>query len=304
MSAGWTAAGVRSRLLLRRRLGAERAQAVARSESLRDALGLLAGTGYAAELDPALSLEEAQRAIARSLLLRLRLLAGWLPPGGAGLARALAAWFELVNVEDRLAYLNSAPLQVPFDLGALATSWPAVSQAQSAAEIRGALAASKWGDPGGEEAETIHLGLRLSWAQRLLGAAPELSGPISGALALLVAREVFVSGRPLELLSGGVIPSLGSAWETAGTLGGLAGTLPEQASWALEHVDAAERLWTAEAAWWARLEREGARLARRPLEDRAVVTGVVALLAADAWRTSAALALAERHGGTPDCGRC
>jgi len=296
VSAGWIAAGVRARLLLRRRLGRERARAVAESRSLGDALALLAATGYAVELEPAHSLEEAQRAVARSVLFHLRLLAGWLPPGGAGLARALAAWFELVNLEERLAFLGGAELRQPFDLGALATAWPAAAQAQTAAELRSAIAASAWGDPGGETAETVHFGLRLSWARRVLGAAPELSGLVAGALALLVARELFVAGRPVELLTGGAIPVLGPGWETSRTLGELGEGLPERAAWALADIDAAERLWEAEAAWWERVEQEGERLARRPLEDRAVVAGVAALLAADAWRTSAALALADRGG--------
>ncbi|HXZ56485.1 MAG TPA: hypothetical protein VEG40_02775 [Gaiellaceae bacterium] len=296
MSAGWIAAGVRARLLLRRRLGRERARAVAESRSLGDALALLAATGYAVELEPAHSLEEAQRAVARSVLFHLRLLAGWLPPGGAGLARALAAWFELVNLEERLAFLGGAELRQPFDLGALAIAWPAAAQAQTAAELRSAIAASAWGDPGGETAETVHFGLRLSWARRVLGAAPELSGLVAGALALLVARELFVAGRPVELLTGGAIPVLGPGWETSRTLGELGEGLPERAAWALADIDAAERLWEAEAAWWERVEQEGERLARRPLEDRAVVAGVAALLAADAWRTSAALALADRGG--------
>ncbi|HTS72329.1 MAG TPA: hypothetical protein VMG74_01300 [Gaiellaceae bacterium] len=296
MSAGWIAAGVRARLLLRRRLGRERVRAVADSRSLGDALALLAATGYAVELEQAHSLEEAQRAVARSVLFHLRLLAGWLPPGGAGLARVLAAWFELVNLEERLAFLDGAELRQPFDLGALATAWPAAAQAQTPAELRSAIAASAWGDPGGESAETVHFGLRLSWARRVLGAAPELSGLVAGALALLVARELFVAGRPVELLAGGAIPGLGPGWETARTLGELGEGLPERAAWALAGVDAAERLWEAETAWWERVEQEGERLARRPLEDRAVVAGVAALLAADAWRTSAALALAERGG--------
>jgi len=296
VSAGWIAAGVRARLLLRRRLGRERARAVAESRSLGDALALLAATGYAVELEPAHSLEEAQRAVARSVLFHLRLLAGWLPPGGAGLARALAAWFELVNLEERLAFLGGAELRQPFDLGALAIAWPAAAQAQTAAELRSAIAASAWGDPGGETAETVHFGLRLSWARRVLGAAPELSGLVAGALALLVARELFVAGRPVELLTGGAIPVLGPGWETSRTLGELGEGLPERAAWALADIDAAERLWEAEAAWWERVEQEGERLARRPLEDRAVVAGVAALLAADAWRTSAALALADRGG--------
>jgi hypothetical protein len=233
VSAGWIAPGVRSRLLLRRRLGPERALAVAESPTLRDALPLLAGSAYARELDSNASLEEAQRAVAASVLLHLRLLAGWLPPGGAGLTRSLAAWFEIANVEDRLAYLAGAELRLPFDLGALATAWPSAEQAQTAAELRVALARSAWGDPGGETPETLALGLRIAWAQRVLGSVPELSRLVTGALALLVARELFVTGRPVEVMAPGAIPGLGAGWEAARTLRELVEALPGRAAWAL-----------------------------------------------------------------------
>src|SRR3972149_286485 len=104
MSIGWVGASVRARLLLRRRVGQGRAAQIARSPSLRDALLGLAGTAYGRELEPGLRLEAAQRAVAAATLLHLRLLSGWLPPGRAEVLRALAAWYELANVEDRLVH--------------------------------------------------------------------------------------------------------------------------------------------------------------------------------------------------------
>ena len=47
----------------------------------------------------------AQRGVAETLLWHLRILAGWLPAAGAGLMRALAGWFELQNIDARLAAL-------------------------------------------------------------------------------------------------------------------------------------------------------------------------------------------------------
>ena len=86
------------------------------------ALARLAGRASADAASPAPpTLEDAQRAVASVLLLELRLLLGWLPRGCSELVRSLGAWFELVNVEDRLAYLRGGPLQPAFELGALAS---------------------------------------------------------------------------------------------------------------------------------------------------------------------------------------
>ena len=128
MSIGWVGASTRARLLLRRRIGAERAAQLARSLSLPEALLGLTGTAYGRELDPGLELEDAQREVAAATLLHFRLLAGWLPPGSAEFLRSLVGWYELVNVEDRLAYLHGAELRQPFDLGGLASVWPRASR--------------------------------------------------------------------------------------------------------------------------------------------------------------------------------
>lgn len=295
MSAAWVAPSVRARLLLRRAVGAGRAVELGRCRSLREALIGLSGTAYGRYLDPGLDLEDAQRAVAATFLLHLRLLSGWLPPGQAGFLRVLAAGLELVNIEDRLAYLHGAELRSPFDLGGLASAWPVASQALSPAELRAALARSAWGDPGGETPEAVHLGLRLSLARRVLAEAPELRDLVAGAVALLLARELFVIGRPVEPLLDHPLPGLPGGWERARTLEELAASLPPQAAWALTGVDRAEELWQAEAAWWRRAASEGERLVRAG-PGRGPVVGTVLLLAADAWRVQAALAAAARGG--------
>jgi hypothetical protein len=295
VSAGWVGASVRARLLLRRRIG-ERAAELARSPSLREALVGLTGTAYGRELEPGVDLETAQHEVAAATLLHLRLLSGWLPPGKVGFLRALAGWYELANVEDRLAYLAGADLRPPFDLGGLASAWPRASRALSAAELRNALAGSAWGDPGGEAASDVHLGLRAAWAERLLADLPELRELVAGALALLLARELFVTGRPADSLAELHLPTVGSDWEQARTLGELAAALPSTARWALEGIEAPQELWHAEIRWWTHVEEVGRRLARSSREGRAAVTGSVLLLAADTWWTAAALAAAERGG--------
>jgi hypothetical protein len=291
MSAGWVAGTVRARLLLRRRLGNQRAVDVAASRSLRNGLALLAASGYGPEIRVGQDLPEAQRAVAATLLLHLRVLAAWLPPAGAASLRALAAWFELVNIQDRLAYQLGGPLQKPFELGGLSTAWRRLSETQSPAELRNALAGSAWGDPGGDDPQQIHLALRLAWADRLLAAAPELSELVSGGLALLTARELFAAGRPLELLATRPVPTFGPGWQTARTFPELVERLPTRASWTVEDVDGPEELWLAELGWWRRAQDLGDGLLRSGAGP-APVLGAVLLLAVDAWRTGAALELA------------
>ena len=296
MSIGWVGASTRARLLLRRRIGAERAAQLARSPSLRDALFGLTGTAYGRELDPGLELEDAQREVTAATLLHLRLLAGWLPPGSAEFLRSLAAWYELVNVEDRLAYLHGAELRPPFDLGGLASVWPKASQALTPIELRNALTSSAWGDPGGDSVEEVHLGLRVSWAGRLLADVPEIRDLVAGALALLLARELFVTGRPVELLLRPHLSRVGSDWARARTFEELAAVMPAQARWVLDAIDGPEELWRAELGWWARVEVDGRNLVERSRAGREAVTGAVLLLAVDTWRTAAALAAAAGGG--------
>jgi hypothetical protein len=300
MSVGWVAASVRGRLLLRRRIGPERAAALARRGSLREAIVGLSGTAYGRYLEPGLSLEAAQRTVAATTLLHLRLLSGWLPPGRAEFMRSLAAGYELANVEDRLAYLLGAELRPPFDLGGLAAAWPSASQAISPAELRVALTSSTWGDPGGASPEDVHLGLRASWADRVAASVPEVGHLVSGAVALLLARELFVTGRPVELLLRRHVPAVGSGWERARTFAELAPRLPARAAWVLDGVEGPEQLWQAEIAWWERAEGDGQELVLRSREGRGVVTGVVLLLAVDTWRTASALAAAAAGGAGPE----
>jgi hypothetical protein len=293
MSLGWVAGTTRARLLLHGCLGSARAGELARAGSGAEAVAALAAGPYGRHEEIGADVATAQRAIAATVLLRLRLLAGWLPPGAIGAVRALAGWFELVNIEDRLAYLLGHEPLPPFELGSLTLAWPAVQGAQTPAELREALAASAWGDPGGEEPSVVHVFLGLAWARRVLAEAPEAGEWVGGALAILLARG---------LLRGGEIPSprvgaiLGVGWERATTVQALARSLPREAAWALDGIGGPDELWRAEARWWARVERDAERMARGHREGRRAVVGVIALLAADARRAAAALESAARDG--------
>jgi hypothetical protein len=295
MSLGWVAGTTRARLLLGGRLGAGRASELARAGSEAEAVAALAAGPYGRREDVGADLAGAQRAIAATLLLRLRLLAGWLPPGATGVVRGLAGWFELANIEDRLAYLLGHEPEPPFELGSLTLAWPTLQSAQTPAELRAALAASAWGDPGGEEPSAVHVSLRLAWARRVLTEAPEAGAWVGGALAILLARELLHGGDVLRS-SPRLGAILGVGWEHATTVQVLARSLPREAAWALDGIDGPDELWRAEARWWDRVERDADRMARGHREGRRAVVGVVALLAADARRAAAALESAARDG--------
>ena len=206
----WVAGSVRARHMLVRRLGRDRARALATSPSLEDALAVLAGTAYGRLVREGMSLAEAQRAVAATALWHIRVLAGWLPPAATPSVRLLAAWFELANIEERMRYLAGREVPAPFELGALATAWPTVSGAGSAAEVRAALVGSPWGDPGTEDAAELGLVLRLSWGRRVLGSVEPAREWAAGAVALLVARELFLAGRPASGLAAHRPPGVGS----------------------------------------------------------------------------------------------
>jgi hypothetical protein len=300
MNLPWVAGTVRARLLLRHRLGRDRALEAAACTTFPEALALLGSAGYRDELQAATNLASAQRALAATLLLRLRVLAAWLPPEGASVLRALAGWFELVNIQERLASFVGGPPPRPFDLGSLSTAWNTLSQAQTPAELRASLARSIWGDPRGERPEQMHVSLRLALAGRVAATAPELARLADGAVALLVARMLFAEGRPLaQLLADRRLRRLGRTWQAAPTFTELVARLPAEASWPLAGIERAEDLWRGELGWWLESERVGQRLLRNAGDSRRAVIGAALLLTVDARHASTALGLAAL-GGDPE----
>lgn len=292
------AGSVRARLLLEHRVGSETARELGRAGSLQAALDVLAGTPYARHGPIGPELEDAQRAVAASVALSCRVLAAWLPRDAAVGIRAMASWFELANIEDRIAYLSGGELRPPFELGVLSSVWEAAASVGSLDELRGLLGRSTWGAPGGADPEELQLWLRLSWGRRVTQQTPGAAAWAAGALAILLAAEMFVAGRVFDPELARRL-DLGLAWRDAATVSELRERLPARAAWALAGVDEPSELWRAELGWWARVGRDAESMTHARLDDPGVVVAAVALLAIDATRVNTALAVAARSGARP-----
>jgi hypothetical protein len=280
---------------------------VAGAPTLEDALRYLSATAYRRDLAPDASLADGQRAVSATLLWHLRVLAGWQPSTGAHAVRLLAAGFEISNTELHLRTLSDPetdpprPFVAPYRLGALATAWTRIARTRSPSELRTALAASPWGDPGDDSPAAVATGMRVSTAVRTAAAVPEAGRWAAGRLALLVGREVFLVGRRIpEASARRAARLLGPRSLRAGSFADFRQALPTAASWALDGVDEATDLWRAEARWWDAVDRDGRELLSRSRFSAEPVVGAVAVLSADAWRTRGALELAARGGGAAD----
>ncbi|MFI6358124.1 hypothetical protein ACIBJF_37140 [Streptomyces sp. NPDC050743] len=301
MSAGWVAAAVRARALVARYPGAEGAREIARGPTLDDALRRLATTPYARYTRTTAGLPDAQRAVAAGLLWHLRVLAGWLPPGGARLLVPLAAGFEIANVVTRLPTPDGRRTETPepYRLGALETAWRSLERAGTLAELRAALAASPWGDPGGDTPWALVTGMRMAAARRTAVSVPPAHRWAQGRAVLLTARELFVHHRSLtESVRRDAARLLGTRASTASSYREFRDSLPSAARWVLAGIDEPGELWRAETRWWRTVQTEGAAMLRQGRYVPAVVVGAVALLSVDAWRVRAALESAAR-GGRP-----
>ena len=149
------------------------------------------------------------------------------------------------------------------------------------------LAASPWGDPGGETRRDVQLGMRLSWAARLAGSARPPRGRRARPRCWWPERFAAARELPVALQEAG---TLAAGRRCPGRhLPGRAGRrLPGHARWVLAAVEDPADLWLAEAGWWSRVERDGFELLGASGLGAAPVLGAVAVLAADAHRVGAA----------------
>src|SRR5690606_16208633 len=208
VSAAWGAGRVRARALARRRLGVGGARALLSAGSFAAAVEMLASSPYAHRSDarepaarygvhPGDDPHIAAHGVAAALLWNIRVLAGWLPDHGTQTLRLLAGWFEIANTEERVRELAGQPAGPTHTLGRLATAWPRIAAARTPDELRAALAASPWQDPGSAGARDIQICLRLVWADRVSTRLPAARPWALGAAALLLAREQTARGEPL-----------------------------------------------------------------------------------------------------------
>ncbi len=255
---------------------------------------------YGAELPAGADRATARTIAATATAWQLRVLAGWLPVGGSGLARLFAAPIEIANIERHLRTLQGEPAAHPVSLGALAVAWPRVAETKSPEHLVDVLTHSAWGDPGGFDLASLSVGLRVAWARRLIGHLPGAAEWAKGGLAVLVAREIFAFDRSLTPpVSRDVDRLLGNRWRSATTLPELIDTLPDSAAWAL--VEAAStgdlspaELWRAEVCVARRVGSDAATRAMARRHTRGTVAALMALLLLDLCRVSSAIEVAGR----------
>lgn len=295
MTVGWVASSTRGRALVSRVVGSAGAVAIARAD-WPTAVELL-GAGVAGRrLPPVPSRADARWAAIDATAWELRVLSGWLPPGQGSLVRLFGAPLEIAAIERHLAALRGgAASGPPVQLGALSVALPRVRASTTPEQIRQVLSTSVWGDPGGSDAVSMALGLRLGLARRAARWGTILGPWARGAAAVIVARERFSFGRPLPPTAERVAGLLlGRRWRGVTTVADFVDALPETASWPLVGIDDPVDLWRAEGAVVRRIgdDAESVVAAGRP--TRATVIGVMALLLVDLWRTLAAIELAGR----------
>jgi len=305
MSTAWVAGSVRASALSNRRLGAAGALALARSPDLHSALTTLSASPYGHEVRADHTIAEAEHAVGATLVWHLRVLAGWLPREGSELIRLLAAGFEIANVDEHLCLLRGGEPEPPYRLGTLEIAWARLATTTTYGDLRQALVRSAWGDPGDSTPRAIALGLRLTWADRLLGRVPEVSAWARAASLLLLLRSVHLEQFDLpDALAGkaGAVlgPQVADDVLSGRPLAAVALRLPPDVRWVLADVDDPADLWRAESSWWRRVEADGHALLRRAAFGRSTVVGAVGLLAVDARRVRAALETAARGQSGPE----
>jgi hypothetical protein len=295
VSVAWVAGAIRGKALARRCLGETAAAELAAQPTLSAALRLLSDSTYGHGLKRDMTLEAAQRAMAETVLWHLRVLAGWLPPRGVSLVRALAGWFEMGDLEElAVAVETGGPRPAAAHLGALTMVWARAVDAGSLVELRNVLAHSEWGDPGGPTLGDVLLGIRLGWARMLSRAVGERGEWGAGALALAVAAALFLRGGGAAAPDGRRVPELRAGWVDARDMGAFVARVPAAAQWPFREVHEPDDLWRAERDWWVRLEGDAGALLRDRNLGRPVVLGAAAMLVADCRRAQGALAQAAR----------
>ena len=249
----------------------------------------MARSPYQRTVRPGMTTAEAERAVDATCVWHLRVLAGWLPPGGAETVRVFAAWFEIDDVADRLG--EGGPSGRPaHDLGTLAVLGRRLSAAAHR-RARDALRHSSWGDPGAVRWPDTVVALQARWIRWLDEAVPGADAWATGAAALLAARPRDGGGLPPSAVTD-LTRVLGRGWERATSTSELVAVVPSAARWAIDGLEGPDDLVAAEGRWWQRLDRDAAATMRRSRPGPELVAAAAARLVADARWTRSALAAA------------
>ena len=276
MSGGWIAGDVRARGLAAADV-LDIADRVAATPDLVSACTLLGQTKWGHRIGEARTVGAAQRMVFDALLWQMRILAGWLPSEGVEAVRCCLLWFEIRNIEDRLAYFGGAPAEAPYDLGRLGIISKGLTGTSSASDVRRLMRASAWGDASGDDIYAIRIALRRTWYRRVRAASPELR-TWSDAAAWLFASRERLARRDGGAALAATPPSLPSTWSWA--------TVP----WS------GQNLWHGEERWWEQVRDEGVRLLHGSMGGKEPVLGAVATLASSAHRIATALEIAAGGG--------
>ncbi|MGA7271874.1 MAG: hypothetical protein WB239_12450 [Acidimicrobiia bacterium] len=294
MRPGWVSGALRGRMLASRRLDPGSRHALENARGLGASLGVLASTTYAHRLHPGMTLEEAQRQVGETTLWHLRVLAGWLPPGGGEDIGVVAGWFEMHNMIDHFAAIAlSSAAPGPYRLGGLGTVWRKVVDTRTLEEARAILAVSDWGNPG--EGDFLHMvrGVRVGWGRRLSETFEDQSHWGAGYMAIELAKDLFlqpqISGRRLRW------PMDKPSEMSAPSMPDLVRALPPEASWVLKGSEDPGELWRAEDRWWARVARDSETMVFDRDLGRNTVIGASMALLADCRATQGLLAAAWRR---------
>jgi hypothetical protein len=238
-----------------------------------------------------------QHAVGAHALWHLRILAGWVPPKGVSIIRALAGWFEIANVEAMAASTNqTVELAARYELGRLSVIGHGARHARTLVELRKAVAASQWRDPGGETVESLLIGMRLGWAGLIRQAATDRREWGSGLAAMILAQDLFLPGAAHRNASVRRAQGIGSGWQNTTDLASYIAALPAAAAWVFADVQGVEELWRAEDTWWERIAADGADLLLTSQLGRGTVTGAAAVIVADARGTQVSLSRSARAG--------
>jgi hypothetical protein len=282
-------------MLLRRALGPEEARAIAATSSWTEGRNRLAGSIYGVNLPVDADRETARRVAMVVTIWQLRVLSGWLPPGGGGLVRLAAAPIEIANIENHLARIQGGARSEPVPMGALGVAWPRLAGSVSPEQVRRNLSRSGWGDPGGADRFSVALGLRVAWVRRVVRAQPAAREWALGAVAGLVARELFVFGRQINDVTGQELDRLlGREWRVATTVLDFTERLPAIAQWSLRNIDSPADVWHVETRIVQRVIGDVEHRLVSSRHDRDGMADILSMLLVDLWRVMAAIEASGR----------